>query len=502
MGKKIPLWQCLIVILAMIGLLVWSIVKDSGGEPHIALLLAAAVAAVVAFANGWKWAYLEQGILASINRSMQAILILAIVGSMIASWMAAGTIPSMMYYGIMVISPKVFLVTACILCSIVSLATGSSWSTAGSMGVALIGVGTALGFPEAMTAGAVVSGAYFGDKMSPLSDTTNLAPAMAGATLFDHIKHMIYTTGTSMIIALIAYAVMGFMFSSGNAVDMSVVEEVKEFIKASSNISIIALLPPVFVIAAVALKLPAIPSLLGGVLIGVPLMFMNKAHIDSALVAAETAKEGLTNNIFYMLNNGIAMGNVPEGASDIINELSSLLSSAGMQGMMWTISIILMAMCFGGIVDCTGMMATFANLLLKVAKGRGGLVLATEFSCLFVNAVCCDQYLSLVLPGRMFKEAFEDMRLAPKNLSRCLEDCGTITSNFFPWNTCGATMRTFLGVGSGYIPYAILNWLNPIVSCIFGFTGITMTKMTEEEYQRILEEREAEKEAALKALEA
>ena len=502
MGKKIPLWQCIIVILAMIGLLVWSIIKDSGGEPHIALLLAAAVAAVVAFANGWKWAYLEQGILASINRSMQAILILSIVGAMIASWMAAGTIPSMMYYGIMVISPKVFLVTACILCSIVSLATGSSWSTAGSMGVALIGVGTALGFPEAMTAGAVVSGAYFGDKMSPLSDTTNLAPAMAGATLFDHIKHMIYTTGTSMVIALIAYAVMGFMFSSGNAVDMSVVEEVKEFIKASSNISIIALLPPVFVIAAVALKLPAIPSLLGGVLIGVPLMFMNTTSVNSALLAAETAKEGLTNNIFYMLNNGIAMGNVPEGASDIINELSSLLSSAGMQGMMWTISIILMAMCFGGIVDCTGMMATFANLLLKVAKGRGGLVLATEFSCLFVNAVCCDQYLSLVLPGRMFKEAFEDMRLAPKNLSRCLEDCGTITSNFFPWNTCGATMRTFLGVGSGYIPYAILNWLNPIVSCIFGFTGITMTKMTEEEYQRILEEREAEKEAALKALEA
>ena len=502
MGKKIPLWQCLIVILAMIGLLVWSIVKDSGGEPHIALLLAAAVAAVVAFANGWKWAYLEQGILASINRSMQAILILAIVGSMIASWMAAGTIPSMMYYGIMVISPKVFLVTACILCSIVSLATGSSWSTAGSMGVALIGVGTALGFPEAMTAGAVVSGAYFGDKMSPLSDTTNLAPAMAGATLFDHIKHMIYTTGTSIVIALIAYAVMGFMFSSGNAVDLSVVEEVKEFIKASSNISVIALIPPVFVIAAVALKLPAIPSLLGGVLIGVPLMFMNKAYIDPALVAAETAKEGLTNNIFYMLNNGIAMGNVPEGASDIINELASLLSCDGMQGMMWTISIILMAMCFGGIVDCTGMMATFAGILLKVAKGRGGLVLATEFSCLFVNAVCCDQYLALVLPGRMFKEAFEDMRLAPKNLSRCLEDCGTITSNFFPWNTCGATMRTFLGVGNGYIPYAILNWLNPVVSCIFGFTGITMTKMTEEEYQRILEEREAEKEAALKAMEA
>ena len=494
MGRKVPMWQCLIVIVAMIGLLMWSILMDRGGEPHIALILAAAVAAIVAKINGWKWAYLEQGILASINRSMQACLILGIVGCMIASWMAAGTIPSMMYYGIQVISPSVFLVTACILCSIVSLATGSSWSTAGSMGVALIGVGTALGFPTAMTAGAVVSGAYFGDKMSPLSDTTNLAPAMAGATLFDHIKHMIYTTGTSMIIALVAYTVMGFLFASGNEPDLSTIEEITTFIKGSSNISLLALLPPVFVIVAVALKLPAIPSLVGGVVIGVPFMFWNQAHVETAL------DDTLVNNVFSILNNGISMGNVPDNASDIINEVASLLSASGMQGMMWTISIILSAMCFGGIVDATGIMASFAGILLKVAKGRGGLVLATEFSCLFVNAVCCDQYLSLVLPGRMFKEAFEDMRLAPKNLSRCLEDCGTITSNFFPWNTCGATMRSFLGVDSSYIPFAILNWINPLVSIFFGFTGITMTKMTEEEYQRILEEREAEKEAAIKAM--
>lgn len=494
MGRKVPMWQCLIVIVAMIGLLMWSILMDRGGEPHIALILAAAVAAIVAKINGWKWAYLEQGILASINRSMQACLILGIVGCMIASWMAAGTIPSMMYYGIQVISPSVFLVTACILCSIVSLATGSSWSTAGSMGVALIGVGTALGFPTAMTAGAVVSGAYFGDKMSPLSDTTNLAPAMAGATLFDHIKHMIYTTGTSMIIALVAYTVMGFLFASGNEPDLSTIEEITTFIKGSSNISLLALLPPVFVIVAVALKLPAIPSLVGGVVIGVPFMFWNQAHVETAL------DDTLVNNVFSILNKGISMGNVPDNASDIINEVASLLSASGMQGMMWTISIILSAMCFGGIVDATGIMASFAGILLKVAKGRGGLVLATEFSCLFVNAVCCDQYLSLVLPGRMFKEAFEDMRLAPKNLSRCLEDCGTITSNFFPWNTCGATMRSFLGVDSSYIPFAILNWVNPVVSVFFGFTGITMTKMTEEEYQRILEEREAEKEAAIKAM--
>ncbi|MDD6880074.1 MAG: Na+/H+ antiporter NhaC [Firmicutes bacterium] len=496
MGKKIPLWQCLIVIFAMVGLLIWSIIKDAGEEPHIALILAACVAGIVAVANGWKWAYLEQGILASINRSMQACLILAIVGAMIASWMAAGTIPSMMYYGIQVISPKVFLVTACILCSIVSLATGSSWSTAGSMGVALMGVGTALGFPVTMTAGAVVSGAYFGDKMSPLSDTTNLAPAMAGATLFDHIKHMVYTTGVSLAIALVAYAIMGFMYASDNEVDFSTMTEITNFIKASSNISVLALIPPIFVIAAVALKLPAIPSLIGGVFIGVPFMFWNKVHIDAAI------GDDLINNVFNILNNGITMGLVEDDASEVVSNLASLLSGSGMQGMFWTISLILCAMCFGGIVDCTGIMGTFAHLLLKVAKGRGGLVLATEFSCLVVNAICCDQYLALVLPGRMFKEAFEDMRLAPKNLSRCLEDCGTITSNFFPWNTCGATMRTFLGVNSGYIPYAILNWLNPIVSIIFGYTGITMTKMTDEEYQRVLEEREAEKQAALKALEA
>ena len=500
MGRKIPLWQCCIVVLAMIGLLVYSILGDRGGEPHLGLIVAACIAAFVGIVNGWKWAYMEQGILAAINRSMQACLILAIVGCMICSWLAAGTIPSMMYYGIKVISPSVFLVTACILCSIVSLATGSSWSTAGSMGVALIGVGTALGFPTYMTAGAVVSGAYFGDKMSPLSDTTNLAPAMAGSNLFDHIKHMVYTTGVSLIIALVAYTVMGFMHSSSNDVDMSTMTDIMAFIESASKISVLALLPPVFVIVAVILKFPALPALLGGVFIGVPFMFWNKPYVEAVL--NDGKGDTLINNIFNIMNNGITMGKVPDDASEVIQQLGSLLSNEGMQKMFWTISIILCAMCFGGIVDCTGIMGTFASLLLKVAKGRGGLVLATEFSCIFVNAICCDQYLSIVLPGRMFKEAFEDMRLAPKNLSRCLEDAGTITSNFFPWNTCGATMRQFLGVTSAYIPYAILNWINPVVSVFFGYAGITMTKMTDEEYEKILEEREKEKAEALAALEA
>ena len=496
MGKKIPVWQCLLVMVVMNAALMWSIIVDDGGEPHIALIIAASFAAIIGAINGWKWNYMEQGILASINRSMQAILILGIVGAMICSWLAAGTIPSMMYYGIKVISPKVFLLTACILCSIVSLATGSSWSTAGSMGVALMGVGAALGFPQAMTAGAVVSGAYFGDKMSPLSDTTNLAPAMAGATLFGHIKHMVYTTGCSLGIALVVYAIMGFMHASNNQPDMSVMQDILNYIEGASNIGLITLIPPLFVIVAVAMKLPAIPSLVAGALLGVPLMFYNHVAIETVL------EDKVINNTFSILKNGITLGIVPDDATEVIAKLADLLSSSGMQGMMWTISIILSAMCFGGIVDCTGMMAQVAAIFLKVAKGRGGLVLSTELMCILTNAICCDQYLALVLPGRMFKESFEDMRLRPENLSRCLEDAGTITSNFFSWNTCGATMRKFLGVNSSYIPYAILNWLNPIVSIFFGYAGITMTKLTDEEYQKILEEREAEKEAALKALEA
>ena len=492
MGKKIPMWQCLLVMVVLVALIFWGVMVDEdAGEAHVSLIFAGAFAAVVAMLNGWKWSYMEQGILAAINRTMQAILILAVVGLMLGSWMAGGVVPSMMYYGIKVIAPSVFLFTACLLCSIVSLATGSSWSTAGSMGVALIGVGTALGFPAYMTAGAVVSGAYFGDKMSPLSDTTNLAPAVAGATLFDHIKHMIWTTGPSLVIALVGYLVLGFTNSNSGAADLSTIDEILTFITDNYNVSLLCLIAPLFVIVSVALKLPALPALIGGVILGLPFFPMQSNSLKS---------------VPSILNYGVGV-DIPEDASDVISELGSLLTSDGMQGMMWTISLILCAMVFGGIVDCTGIMGSIAGALLKLARGtRGGLVLVTIFSCILVNALCSDQYLAIILPGRMYKEAFEDLKLAPKNLSRCLEDSGTITSNFIPWNTCGATMSKFLqcpqwGKG-GYAPYAILNWLNPLVSIFYGFTGISMVKMTDEEYARILEEREAEKEAALKAMEA
>ena len=491
MGKKIPMWQCVIVMAVLLFLLYWAIMLDPGAsEGHIALILAGGFAAVVAVINKWKWGFIEKGILAAINRTMQANLILSTVGMMLASWMAGGIIPSMMYYGIKIINPSIFLFTACILCAIVSISTGSSWSTAGSMGVALIGIGTALGFPIYLTAGAVVSGAYFGDKMSPLSDTTNLAPAVAGSNVFEHIRHMVFTTGPSLVIALSVYLILGFKYSGDASTDLSQINRILDFITDHFNVSLICLLPPVFVIVAVALKLPALPAMLIGVLLGVPYFAMQDVSILS---------------MPSILNNGYGVA-MPEN-DPMLKELASLLTADGMQGMMWTNSLVCSAMVFGGVIDCTGMMESIARVLMKLGRGtRGGLVTVTIFSCIIINILCSDQYLSIILPGRMYKESFEDARLAPKNLSRCLEDSGTLTSNFIPWNTCGATMHKFLrcpqwGAG-GYVPYAVLNWVNPLISIFYGFTGITMTKLSEEEYEKILEARKAEKEAALKAMEA
>lgn len=480
MGRKIPLWQVIMVMIIMLLLLYYEIMVSNSGEAHMALLVSAIVAALVAVLNGWKWKVLEKGILAAINRSMQAILILMVVGSMIGSWIAGGVVPSMIYYGLMLLSPGVFLLAGCVLCSIVSLATGSSWTTAGTIGVALIGVGMGLGINPAMTAGAIISGAYFGDKMSPLSDTTNMAPAVAGSTLFEHIRHMIWTTTPSLIIALILFGILGFGHAD-KAVDMSGVTTLMEGMKAEFWISPILLIPPVFVILMVAFKMPALPGLIGGIALGVICMgFQGVSPADFGSI----------------LNYGY------ESSSEI-PEVYDLLTRGGMQGMMWTISLVMCAMTFGGVMDASEQLKSLSELLLKAAKGTGSLVVVTVLSCIFYNIVACDQYLAILLPGRMYKEAFEDRRLKNKNLSRCLEDAGTMTSSLVPWNSCGATMSTFLGVPTlSYIPYAFLNLLNPIISIFYGFTGISMEKMTDEEYEAMLEERKIEKELALKALQS
>ncbi len=538
MGKKIPLWQVICVMLFTILLLCYALnifgliagkatgedpssfaFSNSYGELHIPLIISAVVAALVAFANGYKWKFLENGIIASIGRSMQACLILLIVGMLIGSWMAGGVVPAMISYGLLILKPSIFLLAACIMCCIVSLATGSSWTTAGTIGIALIGVATGLGISIPMTAGAIVSGAYFGDKMSPLSDTTNMAPAVAGSELFEHIKHMIWTVTPSLIIALIIYTILGF-FGHGDAADTSTVDALREALGASFKISPLLLIPPCVVIVIVALKIPAIPGLLAGVLLGVFAMayqgvpagdWFGVLHYGYAYevsdsfnaVADQIGVDFFSDDVTANTVNEMVAAGTIEPIMYAEYSLVNLLSHEGMTGMLWTVNLIICAMCFGGVMDSSGMLGTFAEGLLKFAKGVGSLTVVAVFSCLFINIIAADQYLAIILPGRMYKEAYEDRRLKNKNLSRVLEDSGTLTSPLVPWNTCGATMSTFLGVPTlMYAPFAFLNYICPFVSIFYGFTGISMQKMTEEEYQKILQEREAERRKEEAALES
>ena len=446
------------ILVLMVCLAVAIIIYD--GSPHIPLIMASCVAGIISLILGNKWKDVETGFINTIQMSMQAILILMIVGALVGCWILSGTVPTMIYYGLKILSPAIFLVATCIICAIVSLATGSSWTTAGTVGIALIGVGVGLGIPTPQIAGAIISGAYFGDKMSPLSDTTNLAPAMAGTNLFVHIRHMFYTVTPSIIIALIVFAILGFKYA-GKPLDVAQLNEIFAGLEASGSLNPILLLPPVLVIVLVVKKMPAIPGLLCGIAAGAILAVLvqgaNFGDIVNVLNAGYTSETGVL----------------------MVDEL---LTRGGVQGMMYTVSLIMCAMVFGGIMEQSGMLGTLAESLLRFAKGTGSLVFVTILSCFLVNLLAADQYLSIVIPGRMYKDEFAKRRLHPKNLSRCLEDCGTLTSPFIPWNTCGAYMSTTLGVSClAYAPYCVLNYVNPIISIIYGFTGFSMEKLKPEE---------------------
>lgn len=428
-----------------------------GADPHIPLFTSAIVAALVGmFMLNVKWAEIEEGIVDTIKMSMGAIIILMIIGMVIGTWILSGTVPVMIFYGLKILSPKIFLLATLLMCSVVSLATGSSWTTAGTVGIALMGIGMSLGIPSPIIGGAIISGAYFGDKMSPLSDTTNLAPAMAGAKLFDHIKHMIYTTGPSYVISAILFLIIGLGYS-GDTMDLALIQEINEGLAAGFNLSPLLLLIPVITIGMVVLKVPAIPGLFfGAILGGVAAMMFQGADIGSVVDALHYGYGSDTGNVF----------------------IDDLLSRGGLDSMMWTISLILCAMTFGGVMEKTGMLESLANVILGFAKSTGSLVVATILTALGMNVLAGDQYLSIVIPGRMYRSAYEMRNLAPKNLSRVLEDSGTLTSALIPWNTCGAFMIGTLGLAPWtYVPYCFLNLINPFVSIFYGFTGITMEKL-------------------------
>jgi len=455
-NKQATIGYALIPLLFLIASLFMTLTQY-GGDPHIPIFASAIVAAVVAMVGlNYSWKEIEEGIVDTIKMSMGAVLILMIIGMVVGTWILAGIVPTMIYYGLKVLSPGIFLIATLLICSIVSLATGSSWTTAATVGIALMGVGMGLGIPSHIIAGAIISGAYFGDKMSPLSDTTNLAPAMAGADLFDHIRHMLYTTGPSFIISAVLFGIIGMRYAGGE-LNTVAIDELLVGLQGAFNLSPILLLAPVLVIVIVVLKTPAIPGLFGGAVLG-------------GLFAAMFQGAGMS-DIIGAMHYGYA-------SETGIAAIDSLLSRGGMDSMMWTVSLILCAMTFGGVMERTGMLQSIADQMLKLAKNTGSLVVATIVTAIAMNLIAGDQYLSIVIPGRMFKSAYDKRGLAPKNLSRVLEDSGTLTSAMIPWNTCGAYMITTLGIAPWtYIPYTFLNVLNPLVSIFYGFTGITMEKV-------------------------
>ena len=428
--------------------------------PHIPLIGAAAVAACIAVILKHPWKEIHEGMVHGITLAMGAILILMVVGTMIGTWIMGGIVPSMIYYGLKVLSPGIFLVATLIICSIVSLGTGSSWSTAGTVGVALVGVGQGLGVPVTMVAGAIISGAYFGDKMSPLSDTTNLAPAVAGTDLFSHIRHMVYTTGPGYVISIVLYGLLGTRFSGGG-LRAENIDVILSTIKSNFFIHPILLLPPLLVIVMVVKKIPPLPALLGGtVLGGIFAMIAQSRPLAEVIQAAQSG---------YVSQSGVKM-------------VDDLLTRGGLESMMTTVALIICALSFGGIMEKTGMLEVLARSLLERVRRTGSLVATTIFSCIGLNAIASDQYIAIVIPGRMYKNAFDERGLHPKNLSRCLEDSGTLTSPLIPWNSCGAFMGATLGVNPLlYLPYAFLNLSNPLVSLFYGYTGITMEKIKEQE---------------------
>lgn len=424
-------------------------------DPHLPLAASTIVAALVAKLRGIPWRTLELGMIHGIRVGLKAIVILMVIGLLIASWIASGVVPYLIYLGLELISPSVFLPTACLICSVISLATGSSWTTAGTVGVALMGVGGGMGIPPAMVAGAVVSGAYFGDKISPLSDSTNLAPAVTGVELFEHIRHMLFTTVPAMAIALILYSILGYTLDVGET-SIGEISSLQASLDEQFQLHPALLLAPLLVVVLSALRISALPALVAAVGAG--------AFFAMALQGMALPK------IISVMHYGY----VSEIGAERIDEL---LSGGGLDNMMWTISLILCALSFGGILEGSRMLEAIAAAILRGISGAANLVAATVATCLTMNVIAPDQYLSIIVPGRMYREAFLQRGLAPKNLSRTVEDAGTLSSPLVPWNTCGATMMAALTVNPfDYLPYAFVNLLTPVIAIAWAYLGIAQAK--------------------------
>ncbi|MEZ6092700.1 MAG: Na+/H+ antiporter NhaC family protein [Pirellulaceae bacterium] len=511
--ESIPLiWAALpvAILIALLACNVFIYKADSSYGPNqIALLVGAAVATAIGCLLHVKVKTCIDGMVDSIKSSLGAMLILLLIGGLTGAWIISGVVPAMVYYGLQILSPDIFLVATVLICSVVSLATGSSWTTVATVGVALIEIGKALGFSDAVTAGAIISGAYFGDKISPLSDTTNLAPAMAGTDLFTHIRYMLWTTVPTYLITIVAFVVLGLTIDASNS--EAAATALSEAIESKFTLSPLLFLVPAAVIVMVIMKFDAAVALFIAMILGalVAVVFQPKLVSELAstthsrfefsgqMVEAESidtttttessavdseAEQKITMPGFmrYPLEAyDTATSAMANGVIiDVANEdAQKLLSRGGMSGMLNTIWLIFCAMCFGGAMEAVGLLERLTLPLVRMAKSTGALIGTTAASCLFLNVTASDQYLAIVVPGRMFRKTYSERGLAPQNLSRTLEDSGTVTSVLVPWNTCGATQSSVLGVDTlSYARYCVFNYVSPLMTVFFGAMHIAIAK--------------------------
>ncbi|NLL81327.1 MAG: Na+/H+ antiporter NhaC [Tissierellia bacterium] len=457
-ARKPYLWEALLSFVFLIVVMAVSIIKY-GSDPHVPMLIGTLFAILISYKIGFTWDNIEKSMFDGIYQALQAIIILVIIGVLIGIWLVSGVVPTMIYYGLALLKPNNFLIATVLICSITSLATGTSWGTAGTIGIALMGVAKGLGISAPIAAGAIISGAYFGDKMSPLSDTTNLAPAVSGTDVFTHVKGMLPTTIVSYGITLVLFLIAGLQYG-GVGSDISSINSIREGLAANFNLSPLLLIPPLAVITSMAFKTPAIPGITLGIVLGaIFAVIMQGADLGSLISAAHD-------------------GYVSETGLEVIDEL---LTAGGLMGMMYSISLTIIAMMFGGIMDETGQLEVIVNGLLKRVKSTGGLIATTVFTCFFCNATMPEQYISVIVPGRMYANSYRDKGLHPKLLSNALEGSGTVTSALVPWNTCGVFLTGILGVSTWeYAKFAFFNYLTPIVVVIFGFVGLFAYKIADD----------------------
>ncbi|MDT0553496.1 Na+/H+ antiporter NhaC [Urechidicola vernalis] len=472
-NESLTIWEAFFPVFALVAMLAYNVFvygDDAlSGSNQFVLLLGAAVAAIVGFKNKVSYKDMIDEVAENIKSTGGAILILLMVGALAGTWLISGIIPSMIYYGLQILNPTIFLAACLVICAIISIATGSSWTTSATVGIALIGIGDALGISLGMTAGAVLSGAYFGDKMSPMSDTTNLAPAMAGGELFAHIKYMTYTTVPTILVTLVFFLILGFSLDTSGTADTA---QLLVDIEKAFNVNIWVFIVPAVVIFLIIKKTPPLVALLVGTLLGGVFALVFQPHV----VAQVAGVDSLTVNSAY---KGVMDAMTVDVAVATENEaLADLFTAGGMSKMLGTIWLILCAMTFGGIMDAIGALTKISAFMLSLFDSIFGLFASTVLTCLGLNIAASDQYLAIVVPGKMYAQAYRDKGLAPENLSRTLEDSGTVTSVLIPWNTCGAYQSGVLGVPVvDYAFFAMFNWLSPFMTLLFAAFKIKIKQL-------------------------